>query len=57
MNDRQTVRITDPEHPMYGRVAVVLQTTEWYTHVRVLYHNDVQILTSDQFVFNVRSAE
>ena len=38
---------------MYGRVGVVLRETEWYTHVRILYHNTVQILSKEQYTLNI----
>jgi hypothetical protein len=53
-----TVTVTDPHHGMYGRVGVILIETEWYTHVRILYHNDVQILSKEQYKNNkVEAAE
>jgi hypothetical protein len=51
-----TVTVTDPRHEMYGRVGVILKETEWYTHVRILYHNDVQILSKEQFTRNMTEA-
>jgi len=49
---QKTVTVTDPHHEMYGRVGVILKETRWYTHVRILYHNDVQILSKEQFARN-----
>jgi hypothetical protein len=48
----RTIRIIDPSHESYGRVAVILSEGEWYTHVRPLYSDYVHILEKEQYVVN-----
>jgi hypothetical protein len=48
----KTVRITDPSHRHYGRIAKVVRESDWYTHVRVLYQDHVDILQKNQYVVN-----
>jgi hypothetical protein len=50
-----TVTVTDPTHEFYGRIGVITYTSKWYTHVRILYHNTVQILEKHQYRMNDNS--
>jgi hypothetical protein len=47
-----SVIITDPTNEFYGRVGKIVKMTEWYTHVRILYHNEVLILEKSQYTVN-----
>lgn len=47
-----TVTVIDPSHEFYGRVGKIMKESEWYTHIRILYHNDVQILEKSQYRIN-----
>lgn len=42
------VRIVDPSHELYGRVAFIVEESEWYIHVRPLYHSVIFIMTHEQ---------
>lgn len=44
----KTIRIVDPSHELYGRVVVVVEESEWYIHVRPLYHSVIFIMTHEQ---------
>jgi hypothetical protein len=53
MNDQiTTITITDPNHEFYNRVAKVVSESDWYTHVRMLYHSNVIILEKTQYRAN-----
>jgi hypothetical protein len=52
MSEAKTVIITDPAHQFYGMVGVIVKETEWYTHVRILYHSTVEILEKSQYTTN-----
>lgn len=45
----KTAIIRDPSHELYGRVVAIVHESDWYTHVRALYHTDVHILTKNQY--------
>ena len=49
----RTVTVTDPCHEMYGRVGVVLDETEWYTTIRILYTSHREILSKEQYRNNI----
>lgn len=53
----RTATVTDPAHEFYGCVVVIMNESEWYTHVRPLYHNRVQILTKDQYTENQKGKD